>query len=115
PPVFGEPIELLRNQEVFMNLGARVIPFPASGRATWPRLTNATTAHWLGTGKNDRDLIPSEPESGDLVLQAKKLGVFVKIPNELFRFPTVSVEQIIRADMMKSAALRLDRSFLDGP
>lgn len=113
PPVFGEPIELLRNQEVFLRAGARTIPFPASGRAVWPRFTGATSASWIGSAINDREIALSEPTTGDLVLTAKKLGVRVQIPNELFRFPTVSVEQIIRADMMRSAALKMDRAFLD--
>lgn len=114
PPVFGEPIALLRNQEVFLKAGARVIPFPASGRAVWPRFTGATTGYWLGSGVNDRTITNSEPTTGDLVLHAKKLGVLVHVPNELFRFPTVSVEQVVREDMMKTAALKMDRAFLEG-
>jgi len=114
PPVFGEPIELLRNQEVFLKAGARVIPFPPSGRVTYPRMTGATSAYWVGSGVNDRTLTASEPTTGDVVMNVKKLAVLVKIPNELFRFPTVSVEQIIRADMMRSAALKMDKAFLEG-
>lgn len=114
PPVFGEPIELLRNQEVFMKAGAKVVPFPQSGRMVWPRLTGASTAYWVGSGANDRSITDSEQTTGDVVLSVKKLAVLVKIPNELFRFPTVSVEQIIRADMMKSASLKMDKAFLEG-
>jgi HK97 family phage major capsid protein len=114
PPIFGEPIELLRNQEVFLQAGARIVPFPQSGRMVWPRFTGATTGYWVGSGVNDRALTASEPTTGDVVLQVKKLAVLVKIPNELFRFPTVSVEQIIRADMMRTTALKMDKAFLEG-
>ncbi len=114
PPVFGEPIELLRNQEVFMRSGAKVVPFPQSGRMVWPRFTGATTGYWVGSGANDRTITESEPTTGDVVLQVKKLAVLVKVPNELFRFPTVSVEQIIRADMMRTTSLKMDRAFLEG-
>lgn len=113
PPVQGEPIELLRNQEIFMRAGARVVPFPPSGRIMWPRMTGSTTGYWVGTGTSSRTITASEPTSGDLVLQAKKLGVKVDVPNELFRFPSVSVEQLLRADMMKTAALTLDKSLLE--
>lgn len=114
PPVFGEPIELLRNQEVFMKAGAKVLPFPPSGRITFPRFTGSTTGYWVGSGANDRSITASEPTTGDVVLQVKKLGVYVSVPNELFRFPTVSVEQILRQDMMKTAALKMDKAFLEG-
>lgn len=113
PPVFGEPIQLLRNQEVFMKLGCRLIPFPPSGRITWPRFTGATTGYWIGTGASNRSATLSEFTTGDLVLQVKKLGVRCRVPNEMFRFPTVSVEQVLRMDMMKTAALTLDKSLLD--
>ncbi len=114
PPQFGEPIELLRNQEVFLKAGAKVIPFPPSGRVTWPRFTGATTAYAVGSGEQDRTITASSPTTGDVVLSVKKIGVLCKIPNELFRFPTVSVEQVIRADMMKSASLYMDKTFLEG-
>lgn len=112
-PQLGEPIELLRNQEVFMKAGARVIPFPQSGRAVWPRFTGATSAYWVGTSTQDRSITESEPTTGDVVLQAKKLAVRVTIPNELFRFPTVSVEQYVRMDMARSASLKMDKAFFD--
>ena len=113
PAVHGEPIELLRNQEVFMKAGATVVPFPPSGRMTWPRFTGATTGYWVGTSTNGREITASSPTTGDVVLQVKKLGVLVNLPNELFRFPTVSVEAILRADMMKTAALTLDTALLE--
>lgn len=114
PPEFGEPIELLRNKEVFLSAGARLTPFPASGRAVWPRFTGATSAYWVGSGEHDRSISTSEPTTGDLVLQVRKLGVRVIVPNELFRFPTAAVEAIIRADMALSAALKMDKAFLEG-
>lgn len=114
PPVFGEPIELLRNQAVFMKAGAKVIPFPPSGRIVWPRFTGATTAYWLNTGANNRSITTSEITTGDLVLTVKKLGIRVTVPNELFRFPTVSVEQVLRMDMTREAGLKMDRAFLEG-
>jgi HK97 family phage major capsid protein len=114
PPEFAEPIELLRNKEVFLAAGARVIPFPPSGRVVWPRFTGATTAYWLGTGANDRSITASEPTTGDMVLTVKKLGVLTTFPNELLRFPTVAVEAILRADMALSASLKMDKAFLEG-
>jgi len=113
-PAMGEPIELLRNQAVWLKAGARSIPLPPANRMAWPRLTGATTAYWIGSGTTSRSITASEPTSGDMVLQGRKLGVRVTLPNELFRFPSISVEQLVRADMMLSAALKMDAAFIYG-
>jgi HK97 family phage major capsid protein len=110
PPIQGELIELLRNNEVFMQAGARMIAMPPNGRIVFPRQTSPGTAYWVGESTTITD---STPGTGDVVLQAKKLGVLMKIPNELFRFSSVSVEQFIREDMARVLALRLDKSLLD--
>ncbi len=113
PPMMGELIELLRNNEIFMQAGAKMLPMPPNGRVVWPRQTAAGTAYWVGTGVNGRELTASNPTTGDVTLTAKKLGVLTKIPNELFRFASVSIEQFIREDMARVIALKLDKTFLD--
>lgn len=110
PPLFGELIDLLRNNEIFLKAGARSLPMPPTGRITYPRQTGAATAYWVGESTT---ITESQPATGDVVLQAKKLGVLVKIPNELFRFASVSVEQFVREDMARVMALKLDKSLLD--
>ena len=110
PPIQGELIELLRNNEVFMSAGARTIAMPPNGRITFPRQTNAGTAYWVGESTGVQD---STPATGDVLLQAKKLGILCKVPNELFRFSSVSVEMFLREDISRVLALRLDKSLLE--
>ena len=110
PPIQGELIELLRNNEVFMAAGARTIAMPPNGRITFPRQTNAGTAYWVGESTAIAD---STPATGDVLLQAKKLGILCKVPNELFRFSSVSVEMFLREDISRVLALRLDKSLLE--
>lgn len=110
PPQMGELIQLLRNNEVLMAAGARMIPMPPSGRAVWPRQTSAMTAYWVGQSQQVTD---STPGTGDLNLQARKLGVLAKIPNEMFRFASISTEQFVREDMARVMALKLDKSLLE--
>ena len=110
PPIQGELIELLRNNEVFMSAGARTIAMPPNGRITFPRQTNAGTAYWVGESSAVQD---STPATGDVLLQAKKLGILCKVPNELFRFSSVSVEMFLREDISRVLALRLDKSLLE--
>src|ERR671939_946754 len=47
-------------------------------------------------------------------LQAKKLGVFVKLNNELLRFASPSAEGLVRFDMARAAALKADLAMLEG-
>ena len=48
------------------------------------------------------------------MLQAKKLAMINKVPNELFRFSSVSVEMFLREDISRVLALALDLALLEG-
>lgn len=110
PPQHGELIDLLRNNEIFMQAGARTVAMPPNGRVVYPRQTGAGTAYWVGSSET---ITGSEQSTGDLILDAKKLAILVDIPNELFRFASVSIEMFVREDMTKVLALRMDKTFLD--
>jgi HK97 family phage major capsid protein len=112
PPVFGELIDILRNNEAFLAAGAREIGMPPTGRITFPRQTDVSTAYWVG----ESDAVTeSQATVGDLVLTAKKLAALCRIPNELFRFASVGVEQFVRDDIAKVLSLQMDLTFLESP
>jgi HK97 family phage major capsid protein len=110
-PVLGELIDLQRNMEAFANAGAQEIAMPPNGRIQFPKLTGGSTAYWVGEGSA---ITESEPTTGNLDLQAKKLGVFVKVNNELMRFASPSAEGLVRYDMARVAALKADLAMLEG-
>ncbi len=111
PPYLGELIDLQRSMEVFSVAGAREIALPPNGRLQFPKLTAASTAYWVGEGS----AIPeSQPSTGLLQLQAKKLGVLVRLNNELLRFSSPSAEGLVRHDMARAAALKADLAMLEG-
>src|SRR5262249_20541293 len=110
-PMLGELIELQRNMETFANAGCQEIALPPNGRIQFPKLTGGSTAYWVGEGTA---ITESTPATGNLDLQAKKLGVFVKLNNELLRFASASAEGLIRFDMARVAALRADLAMLEG-
>jgi HK97 family phage major capsid protein len=110
-PVLGELIDLQRNLEAFAAAGAQEIALPPNGRVQFPKLTGGSTAYWVGEGNPISD---STPVTGSLDLQAKKLGVFVKLNNELLRFASPSAEGLIRFDMARAAALKADLAMLEG-
>lgn len=107
----GELIELLRNKEALVNAGARVVPLPPQGRLKYPRQTSPSTTYWIG----ENTTIPeSLVGTGEVTLQAKKLAVLIKAPNELIRFASPAAEALLRDDMTKSLALGLDLAGLEG-
>src|SRR4051812_44260972 len=110
-PMLGELIDLQRSLEVFATAGAREVALPPNGRIQFPKLTGASTAYWVGEGS---PITESQPTTGNLDLQAKKLGVFVKLNNELLRFASPSAEGLVRFDMARGAALKADLAMLEG-
>lgn len=111
PPEMGELIELLRNKEACVNAGAKVVPLPPQGRLKYPRQTAASLTYWVGENLPIRD---SDIGTGEITLQAKKLAVMIKAPNELIRFASPAAEALMRDDMTKSLALGLDLACLEG-
>lgn len=111
PPEQGELIELLRNKEALVNAGARTVPLPPQGRMRYPRQTAASLTYWVG---ENQQITASDIGTGDISLQAKKLAVLIKAPNELIRFASPAAEALMRDDMTKSLALGLDLACLEG-
>jgi HK97 family phage major capsid protein len=110
-PALGELIELQRNLEAFSSAGAQEIALPPNGRLQFPKQTGGSTAYWVGEAAS---ITESQPATGSLDLQAKKLGVLVKLNNELLRFASPSAEALVRLDMARSAALKADLAMLEG-
>src|SRR5262249_59372758 len=109
--VLGELIDLQRNFEVVGQAGSQEMALPPNGRIQFPKLTGGSTAYWVGEATS---ITESTPTTGNLDLQAKKLGVFVKINNELLRFASPSTEGLVRLDMARVAALKADPAMLEG-
>ena len=110
-PVLGELIDLQRSLEVFAAAGATEVALPPTGRLAFPKVTGSSTAYWVGEAS---PIAESQPTTGNLELQAKKLGVLVRLSNELLRFASPSAEGLVRFDMARSAALKADLSMLEG-
>jgi hypothetical protein len=110
-PTLGEMIELQRNLEVFANAGCHEISLPPNGRIQFPKLTGGATANWVGEATS---IAESTPTTGNLDLQAKKVAIFVKLNNELLRFASPSAKALVRMDMARVAALKVDVGMLEG-
>jgi HK97 family phage major capsid protein len=106
-----ELIDLQRNLEVFTRAGASEVTMPPNGRLRFPKLTGGATAYWVGEGSAITD---SQQTVNTLDLNAKKLGVLVKMNNELIRFASPSAEALVRGDMARVGALKMDLAMLEG-
>lgn len=105
-----EVIELITAKTVVRAAGATVMPM-ARDILTIPRQTGATSAYWIGENSAPTE---SNPEFGQMSLQAKKLAALVKISNDLISDATPSAEAIVRADIAKQVSLKEDQAFLAG-
>lgn len=111
-PALGEVIDVQRNMEVFPRAGATEISLPANGRIQFPKITNGATAYNVGEAAS---ITSSQPATGSLDLQGKKLGVLVPLNNELMRYTSGgSAEAMCRNDMARVLAIKADLDMLQG-
>ncbi|WP_209445006.1 phage major capsid protein [Sphingomonas yabuuchiae] len=103
-------IGLLRPRVVIRNLGARSVPMP-DGNLTMRKKTAGTQAGYVG----ERVPAPTtDMQVGNLNMTAKKLMALVPITNQLIRRASYGVDQMVRDDLLDSAAVKEDQQFLRG-
>ncbi|KQO57677.1 hypothetical protein ASF14_14680 [Sphingomonas sp. Leaf257] len=103
-------IDLLRPRVVIRNLGARSVPMP-DGNLTMRKKTAGTQAGYVG----ERVPAPTtDMKVGQLSMTAKKLMALVPITNQLIRRASWGVDQMVRDDLLESAAVKEDQQFLRG-
>lgn len=110
-PMLGELIDLQVQFEAFSQAGAKQIDLPPNGRIQFPKHTSGGTAYWVGEANA---ITESDMGTGDLDLQAKKLGILYRFNNELLRFASPNVEALARTDMAVQMGLKADRAMFDG-
>ena len=106
--VSNEVIELLRASSIVRLFSPRTVSMD-SGTLTIPRQTVGATAGWIGENEN---LPYSEPQTGDLILTAKKLAGLVAVSNDLLRRASTSADQFVRDDLVKVLSLTSDLAFI---
>lgn len=110
-PAQGDLIELIRPRECLMAAGATTVPLPPQGAISFPRQTTPTTMYWVG---ENTEMTESNPQTGQINMQAKKAGVLVTVPNELLLYASVAADALIRTDTAKTIALGIDYAGLYG-
>ncbi len=111
PAEMGEIIPLMRNQSAVDRAGARMVPLPPQGKWVAPRVASASTGYWIG---ENTAITQSNPTTGQVEMMAKKLGVLILVPNELFKYASVAADAMLREDMAKTLSLGYDFACLYG-
>lgn len=111
PPSLGEVIDLQRNVESFSRAGASNVTLPPNGRIIFPKQTGGGTAYWVG---ENVAITESNPTTGQLSLEAKKLAVRYQVTDEMLRFASPDMESFMRNDMAMVLGLEADAKMFDG-
>ena len=108
--VSSEVIELLRPQSVIMGLGPMIVPM-AFGNFTMNRLANGAQAQYIG----EQQAIPAtRVDFGQVRLSSKKLAGLIPISNDLIRSTGSAADRIVRDDISRALAQRMDGAFIRG-
>lgn len=103
-------IDALRNQSVVAGLGAQVMN-GLVGDVDIPRLDTSATFYWV---TEDADLTNSDASLGSVTLSPKTVGGSVPMSRRLLKQSAPSVEQIIRNDLIRGAAIAIDAAAING-
>lgn len=81
------------------------------GHARIPKVLGGVVAYWIG---EEDDFVESRMSFGDLNMTPKKLGILVKLTEEMRKFASFGFENMLRNDMVREAARKLDYTLLYG-
>lgn len=80
-------------------------------KVTLPKTRGGVKSFWIGEGQAPEE---SNTKVGNISLHPKKLGALVKLTKELLKFSSPGLESIVRRDMVRSMATKLDQAALYG-
>lgn len=109
PPDFAnEIIPYLRAESVMLSAGVRVLPMP-KGTMSIPKGTSGVTAEYVGAGAASAH---SNPQTGQVVMNAKELAVTAAVSNNLMADGGPGVDEFLRDDISGAFAERTDAAII---
>ena len=103
-------IDALTNRSVVAGAGAQILG-GLQGNIEIPKLTTGTAWGWVA---EDADAADAAAVTGELALSPKTVSGGVAMSRRLLKQSSPSVEQMIRNDMVRGAALAIDLAALSG-
>jgi HK97 family phage major capsid protein len=110
-PTMGELVELQRNYEIVSRVGATQMSLGGNGLFSMPKLRGASTAYMVGELQTSTE---SQQTTGIVNLSAKKMVLRTRVSREAIKFVNPSVEAMIRNDMARVAAIKVDQQVFYG-
>ena len=103
-------IDLLRNEAVVIQAGATVLDGLTSN-VDIPRMSGGATAYWLG----EQDAVTESANTFDKVtLTPHRLSMHVNMSKQLIQQSSVDIENVVRNDLVATAANAIDKSVFTG-
>ncbi len=110
-PEYGASVfEALRATAVVRRMGAVTISVD-SGKLNMIGVATGATANYVGENSN---ITRTEPVFTQIAFTLKKLAAVVPISNDLLRYASYSVDEIVRNDLVAAFATREDLAFIRG-
>ena len=108
--MYGDFINSLAIKAQVIAAGATVLT-GLNGNVSLPRQTGSTTAHWLLEGD---EMKHSQPAFDQVSMRPKTLAARTNISRKMLLQSSVAIESIIRADLMRTLSLEIDRAAING-
>ena len=115
--VIEDVISAIYTQSALINLSGdgttrvSVLDGLSGGSVKVPKFLGGVVAYWIGEGD---EFSEAQTKVGDMMLNPKKLGVLVRMTQEMRSFSSYGFENLLRTDMIRASAKVLDRSILYG-
>tara|TARA_Y100001938_G_scaffold150529_1_gene241890 strand:+ start:207 stop:1658 length:1452 start_codon:yes stop_codon:yes gene_type:complete len=115
--VIPDVISAIYANSVVVNQGgdgetrASVLDGLSGGTVKIPKFQGGTVAYWIG---EEDTYAESQTKVGDVTMTPKKLGVLVRLTDEMRRLGGYGFESLLRNDMVRAAAKKIDYACLYG-
>ena len=115
--VIPDVISAIYANSVVINQGgegetrASVLDGLSGGTVKVPKFQGGTVAYWIG---EEDTYAESQTKVGDVTMTPKKLGVLVRLTDEMRRLGGYGFENLLRNDMVRAAAKKIDYAALYG-
>jgi HK97 family phage major capsid protein len=107
----GDFIDVLRNASSVMAAGATMLN-GLSGDVKIPKKLSAANANWISS--EGGSAAESEMTVGSVSLTPKSLGAYTDVTRQLLIQSSLSVENLIRDDLVQALGLAIDKAALEG-
>lgn len=117
--VIADVIGPIYTRSAFINLGAElgdtrisVLDGLTGGTVKVPKFDGGLIAYWIG---EEDEYVESLTTVGDMTMKPNKLGVLVRITDTMRRFAGYGYENMLRTDMIRAVAKKVDWTVAYGP